>query len=153
MLSHSRLQEALHYDPDIGTFTWRIGSRTGSVALAKRPDGYARVRLDGTLYYAHRLAFFYMAARWPTAVIDHINGNPSDNRWVNLREATVSQNHANKRSLNGLKGVSASRSRWRATIQVNGRTKHLGVFDTPEAAHEAYAEAAHAHFGQFARLT
>jgi len=88
-------------------------------------------------------------------VIDHRDGDPSNNRWNNLRRATPSQNNANRRLQQnnawGLKGVSRHRSRWRASIRKDRRTHHLGVFSTPQAAHAAYVAAARKLFGEFAR--
>jgi hypothetical protein len=97
-----------------------------------------------------------MTGRWCSRVIDHLDRNPSNNRWDNLRRATVSQNNANRRrhknNACGFKGVSRTQyGRWRATIFKNGRRHHLGVFSTPESAHVAYVTAARKLFGEFAR--
>jgi hypothetical protein len=95
--------------------------------------------------------------QWPRRGIDHVNGDGTDNRLENLREANQSQNGANRRltskNTSGFKGVSFAKQakRWRAGIQVGGRRKHLGYFDTPELAHQRYVEAAKAAFGEFAR--
>jgi hypothetical protein len=77
----------------------------------------------------------------------------SNNRWSNLREATGTQNQANKTSKGAvpMKGVCEFRGRYLARIQVNGRKIHLGGFANPEEAHEAYARAANDAFGEFAR--
>ncbi len=92
-------------------------------------------------------------------VVDHINGDPTDNRRSNLRICTVSQNlmnrGANSNSKSGFKGVSPchSNGRWRATINIAGsKQKHLGYFDTPEEAHAAYVEAAKQFHGEFATM-
>lgn len=90
--------------------------------------------------------------------VDHINGNPLDNRRANLREATNSQNQANARKRSGsvspLKGVTWMRSsrKWRAQIKRDGKTIYLGCFDTEQGAHEAYAAAAPIVHGEFARV-
>lgn len=89
---------------------------------------------------------------------DHINGNGLDNRRANLRLATSSQNGANRRrasnNSSGYKGVSWNRvtGKWQAMIRVNKRQINLGSYATPEAAHQAYCEAAQKHFGEFARF-
>lgn len=79
---------------------------------------------------------------------DHINRDKLDNRGVNLRTATRSQNGINKPKLPGAtsryKGVCwhSQRGKWRAEIKRNGVKKYLGVFDSEEAAAEAYRKAA-----------
>ena len=89
--------------------------------------------------------------------VDHVNGDPLDNRRENLRLATSLQNNRNvgKRSDNksGFKGVYwyKAASKWRAQIRVNKRAIHLGQYDTPEEAYEAYCQAAKYYFGEFAR--
>jgi hypothetical protein len=94
----------------------------------------------------------------PAGEVDHINGVRADNRIANLRLATMSQNRANakRRSDNrsGLKGVSwcAPRSKWRAQIKTGGRSQHLGLFGSAEAAHAAYSREATRVFGEYARL-
>jgi hypothetical protein len=122
--------------------------------------GYCTLRVAGTIYSAHRLAWFYVHGEWPPKGIqvDHINRDPSDNRLANLRLATQAQNNANSamrhRNKAGLKGVVfyPMTSRWKASITIKGRGKHLGYFATKEEAHEAYKKAAqHAH-GEFARF-
>lgn len=102
------------------------------------------------------MAWLYVYGEWPDFEIDHINGDAHDNRICNLRRATHQQNMANSKvrahNASGLKGVqrhTLSR-KWRARIQVSGRTIHIGLFDTKEEAHEAYMRAARFHFGEFA---
>jgi hypothetical protein len=162
MLTAERLRELLHYDPETGLLTWRVSrgsSRAGDVAEGLDGRGYRRVRVDRSLYYAHRIAWLWMTGEWPADHIDHINGIPGDDRWANLRLATNAQNTANggRRVTNksGFKGVwwHKPTSKWRAAIMASGRSKHLGLFDCPAAAHAAYAEAAKKYFGKFARVT
>jgi len=54
---------------------------------------------NGSRHLAHRLAWLYMAGAWPSGVIDHMNGDPSDNRWSNLRDVTQAENNANRRKV------------------------------------------------------
>lgn len=163
MLTQARLREVLAYDPATGAFTWNVmlSSRgpVGSVAGSYTRKGYWRVRIDGREYMAHRLAWLYVTGSWPTKQIDHRNTNRADNRFDNLRLATNSQNGGNRRlsskNRTGFKGVSfASRCAKRpynAQISINGKSKNLGYYATPEAAHAAYLAAASEHFGDFAR--
>lgn len=88
--------------------------------------------------------------------VDHINRNGLDNRRENMRLATRSQNLANcrrRKSKRQYKGVYSPKHtrKWRARIRVQGRTIHLGYFDTEAAAARAYNCAAREHFGKFAR--
>lgn len=160
MVTVDRLRQVLNYNPETGVFIWKIptGKRTkvGSVAGSIRKDGYRPIKVDGHRYLAHRLAWLYQTGEWPTDVIDHINGDPSDNRIANLREASRFQNQQNqgvrKNNTSGFKGVSLSRGRWCAEIRVHGKKKSLGSFDTPEEAHAAYCTAAEQFHGKFARV-
>jgi hypothetical protein len=94
----------------------------------------------------------------PACDIDHVDMDPSNNAWLNLRPASRAQNSANKRSLpnntSRLKGAFKYRGkdRWYSSIKSNGDKLFLGSFDTPEEAHTAYCEAAHKHHGEYARL-
>lgn len=98
-----------------------------------------------------------MTNEYPISEIDHINLDPSDNCWTNLRLATHSQNGSNKRraagNTSGFKGVSwdKNRKKWAAKIKVKGKAMTLGRFNTAETAYDAYCDAARKHFGQFAR--
>lgn len=100
MLTQERLKEAFDYNEISGEFIWKIkaGSRgvIGAIAGSKRHDGYIIIRLDKDRYLAHRLAWFYIHGLWPSEFIDHINGNPSDNRIDNLRETSMSENMRNR---------------------------------------------------------
>jgi hypothetical protein len=98
-----------------------------------------------------------MKGVWPDQEIDHANRDRSDNRWVNLREASPSQNRMNRgkqrNSASGIKGVhwASHARRWRADVTFKGRRHRLGYFDTREAAAAAYEAAAHRLAGEFAR--
>lgn len=160
MIEVARIKELLHYDAATGVFTWRVSrgtAKAGQAAGAKRKDGYIVIRLFGTLYYAHRLAWAYMTGEWPSDLLDHKSVDPSDNRWATLRAANKAQNSMNvglrADNTTGFKGVSKAkgRSRYLAQIHVNGCTKYLGTFETKEEAHAAYVAAAEKYFGEFAR--
>jgi hypothetical protein len=118
-------------------------------------DGYRKIVIKGRQYRAHQLAWLYMTGKWCSLYVDHRDGNPSNNRWANLRRATASQNNANRRlqrnNACGLKGVSRNRLGWRATINKNRRRRNLGTFPTPQEAHAAYSAEAHKLHGEFAR--
>jgi len=160
-LNQRRLKELLHYDPDTGIFRWKVYRKRskaapGDVAGKRHPSQkYVRIGFDGWMWPAHRLAFLYMIGRWPEQIVDHIDRNPLNNRWSNLREATHSQNRFNSkmtvRNKTGFKGVSPEGNRWIASIMVSGESHYLGCFATPEEAHRAYCKAAQKIAGEFAR--
>ena len=150
-LTQERLQEILEYSADTGDFTFRFsrgGSREGSVAGSVLKDGYVRISIDYRIYSAHRLAWLYVNGSWPAGDIDHVDGDPSNNRFANLRDVSRAENNRNKglhsNNTSGLPGVSFHKQaqRWQAFISVDGRQRHVGYYDTPEAAHAAYAREA-----------
>lgn len=158
-LTAERLRQLLAYDPETGTFRWNVrrqGARQDvEPGYIERLHGYRRIKIDGVLEFAHRLAWLWMTAEWPSMQVDHINCVRSDNKWSNLRLASASQNRYNMRkhgrNTSGFKGVSARRGGWRAAIRYDGHNIHLGDFQTPEEAHSAYVKASEALFGHFAR--
>jgi hypothetical protein len=153
ILTQARLRELLRYDPDTGLFTWRQSrrgsARAGDVAGAARHDGYVRVGVGGHKAWAHRLAWLYVHGAWPTQQIDHINGNPSDNRIANLRDVPPRTNMQNERSGRRRKNPgtllgahwSTTWKRWKSSINAGGKLQHIGWFDTEQQAHDAYVEA------------
>jgi len=92
-------------------------------------------------------------------VVDHINNNTLDNRKCNLRICTHKENIRNqkkrKNNASGFKGVYfvEKNKKYRATIRVNGKGIHLGLFGTPEEAHKAYCEASKKYHGEFGRVS
>ena len=145
-----RLKESLSYDPDTGIFRWKVraadNTKVGTIAGNTSVFGYRRIRLDGKLYFSHRLAWFYHYGRWPKFEIDHINSKKSDNRIANLRDVTRKMNKQNLRkpqgrSKTGFLGVYPSLSKFTSKISSDGRVFHLGTFDTSAAAHRAYVKA------------
>lgn len=88
-------------------------------------------------------------------VVDHINGNPLDNRRQNLRVCTVGENNRNNRGrsqgTSGVTGVSCYNNKWKARIKINRKDIHLGVFDNKEDAIKARKEAEVKYFGEFRR--
>ena len=172
-LSQEYLLKRLKYDPDTGIFVWRLrevfvahdrqwnskhaGKKAGWIKKGRYGSKYLNLKLDGKIYLSHRLAFLYMVGKFPPDGVDHIDRNGINNRWNNLRQANQTQNCANRsihaNNLSGFKGVSFHRrgNCYQADIRISGKKKYLGSFRTPEAAHEAYAVAAHKLFGEFAR--
>lgn len=140
-LSAQRAREALEYDPETGVFKWKI--KTAQNVVVGRVAGgvckwwgYRLIRVDKVSYRAHRIAWLYMTGEWPADEVDHINGHRADNRWCNLRAATVKQNRENRAAVanntSGLRGVSwvVSRKKWLAQIKTHGKNRNLGRFDS-----------------------
>lgn len=166
-LTAARLRELLHYDPETGVFTRRtsvlsMSGRSGRpcqhagtrLAPKVRPDGYLRATVDGKAYMLHRLAWLYMTGEWPRSEIDHVDGNRAGNAFRNLREATRTENNQNRHSarrdsasrlLGAFRVERKGRIVWRSGIRADGRMKHLGYFETPLEAHEAYRAAKRLH--------
>lgn len=159
-LTVDKLKSLVHYDPVVGLFVRKTKASQaprGSFAVNKDSKGYIRVRVAGDRFTAHRLAWFYMTGEWPEKEVDHKNRIRTDNRWSNLRQADEFNNKRNTSAYRsnkiGFKGVSwhVCSKKWRARIRLDGKEVNLGLYDTPEEANAAYARAAQARFGEFAR--
>jgi hypothetical protein len=142
------INKSLSYDSESGVLTWRVGSRAGKEAGCLRSNGgkYRVVRVANVLLYAHRLAWLLHYGAQPRQVIDHINGDGSDNRIANLRDVSPVVNSQNQRKAksnnkkSGLLGVQRNHKGWQAVISIKGERKCLGTFKTPELAYERYIE-------------
>lgn len=157
-MTAEELRRFLSYNPTSGEFHW-LETR-GGIALAGSPagwvtqHGYRQITIKLKKYYAHRLAWLYVHGDWPSQVIDHINGDPLDNRIENLRAVDQAHNMSNisRRTNNksGFKGVSWSKrdKTWRAYLSIKRKTVALGSFRSPEEAYEAYCVAAKEHYGE-----
>ena len=157
-VTRERLQEIFDYVD--GNFVCKIPRsflKIGDVVGSQRKDGYVDICVDRKIYLAHRLVFMFFNGYFPKEV-DHINNVRNDNRIENLREVTHLQNQWNhsKRTNNksGFKGVDLCKrtGKWRAQIRQDAKKKHLGLFTTPEEAHEAYCKAAIDSRKEFARF-
>ena len=168
------LRQLLSYDPETGDLFWkeRPISMFGSLRAARswnsmwagKPalafihiKGYKTGTLLDRGVKAHRVAFALHHGHWPD-VVDHINGNPSDNRASNLRSASQSENMRNVKVRSGSSsrylGVSWHKAsgKWVAQLRAkDGKRFHLGTFSSEEDAAMAYDTAARSHHGAFAR--
>ena len=146
-LSVEFLKSQLVYDPDTGLFFWLtpgIKRRIGDLAGKINKVGYVMISFQGKAFFAHRLAWMYVHGHFPPVQTDHINGVRHDNRIVNLRACTSSENHqsaARQVGVTGFRGVSKGKWGFRAEIGVGGRQYNLGNYETPEEAHGAYLRA------------
>lgn len=160
MNEYEELKRMFTYNPNTGDFVRNYGvkgnrGQKGEVAGGLTQQGYMHIRFMGKRHKAHRLAWLYMTGEWPKKDLDHVDGDNSNNRWTNLREATPAQNLANSRpwrvSQAGFRGVEkmAWGNLWRARITIKGKVINLGSFPTPEDAAKAYSEAQRSYYGDF----
>lgn len=98
------LRKQLEYDPDTGKLRWLTKSKRGRPRRTGwfepkvvEPHGYRTISFEGVVLYVHRVVWALMIGRWPKHEIDHIDGNRGNNRWANLREATILKNSRNRR--------------------------------------------------------
>lgn len=157
-MNQEYLKSRLSYDPETGVFIWLRPYKTFMRYLGKRAGhieacGYRVVCIDRKIYKMHRLAFLYMTGSFPKLFIDHINRNKDDNRWINLREVTKSENGHNsnkvgvhecawkKDKLLKLPTGVSKRSDcvgYLARIYINKKVKELGTYKTIEEARMVY---------------
>jgi hypothetical protein len=144
------IEEYLRYEPETGKIFWIkarkkvvVGNRAGKINKAL---GYEVIGFNLEKLYSHRVAWRLYYGVWPdkNMLIDHINGDKSDNRIDNLRLSTKSQNAVNsgmrKNNTTGFKGVSLDKRRGKYVAEITKDNKkiHLGMFDTPKEASNAY---------------
>lgn len=163
----------VRYEPETGHIFWRkrpawtfATTRSfrawntkfaGTEAINADRDGYRIGRVMGVAVSAHRAAFAIITGRWPT-IVDHRNGIRSDNRWINLREATGAQNAvnrgANKIAKSAFKGVTWDKKcgLWRSLARIDGKTHSLGRYTSEQDAARAYDIFAIEHHGEYAKL-
>ena len=152
MLSQERLRELLEYDCITGVWTWlqppNTRIRKGSVAGTIQKNGYRYITIDKLPRKASRLAFLYMNGELPEHEVDHIDRNPLNDAWINLRSCDSSQNKINRRlrkdNSSGYKGVhfNKRKSKWVARVWKNSKEIVVGSFDNLEDAVNARTIAA-----------
>jgi hypothetical protein len=160
------VRSILDYDSETGILTWKYrenakpdwntryaGKKTGSI----NGQGYQIITINRSQYYAHRLAWLIQTGEWPQFEIDHEDGNPANNKWSNLRDATHQENGCNLKidiqNTSGVAGVrwNKSRQRWQTYIGVNRKLLYLGLFESFEDAVAARQTAELKYFGEFRR--
>lgn len=154
--------EWISYDPWNGEFFYKkkpnrnkpAGSKAGGKS---KKAGYLQISVLNKRHQANRVAFLMFHGWLPNQIIDHHDGDPSNNRISNLRPATPGQNQYNKMitkaNTSGVKGVSFCRKskRFHAKLKVSKVQKFIGSFETLEEAAEAIKAARITHHGEFAR--
>lgn len=160
-LTQEIIRELIDYDPETGDCFWKFrdrkwfksdgvwkswnssfsGKKTGSLNIR---DGYIQLYILNIKCRLHRIIWLYVYGEWPKNMIDHINRIKSDNRLINLREATNTENGQNrekqKNNTSGYKGVSWNKQakKWETKIMINSKHKHLGLFENKEDAYIKY---------------
>lgn len=152
--SPSELHKYLSYDPETGELTWlartpemfedgglrsaeakcrAFNSKLAGKEFGTNSHGYRRGFVAGCHLQGHWFIWALYYGKWPDGEIDHINGVRSDNRIINLRDVTVSENQRNRiksdRNTSGACGVCSTRSgKWRAQIVVHKKNLSLGTY-------------------------
>jgi hypothetical protein len=147
------------FDYKDGNLVWRSQrSRARKGDVAGTPlNGYIVVRYNGIGYKAHRLVWAWHHGVWPN-IVDHINGNPADNRIENLRSVTAGENALNAtrscKNTSGVKGVTWNKKDkvWRVSFRCGGRLTYFGGFKDFEFAELVAIEARQKYHGAFARM-
>lgn len=150
-ITQDDLVSQLTYNPTTGEFHWVVSKgnrKSGSIAGSIGYQGYRSIHINHHSYQAHRLAWLITYRAFPFGEIDHINGNKADNRIENLRDVTRSLNKQNTKKAysgnsSGLLGASwcNTQRKYLSQICINGKVKHLGYYEVPELAHQAYLTA------------
>jgi len=161
MITQQRLHELFEYRDD-GNLIRKVRTaqctKVGDVAGGMYSRGYFMVSIYSKKYLVHRMIFLYHHGYLTSGMeLDHIDGNPRNNRIENLREVTKSQNIQNSKirsdNKSGVKGVSwdKSHSKWKAEMRMKGKMKHLGRYTTLEEAEAVAIAARNEYHGDFAR--
>lgn len=144
------LNKLFKYDPENGVLYSLCNSKRrkiGDVLGTKDGKGHLQVWAEGRLFAVHRIVWKMQTGKDPVGHIDHINGVRDNNKFENLRDVTEQENHKNVRPLknntSGHVGVIFHKltNKWAAVIGVNGKHKHLGLFQEKEGAIQARKDA------------
>lgn len=154
--TQERLKELFTYvNGNLIRLTSQGGVTKGTPAGYLDLDGYVKVNVDGKRYQRNLLVWIYHKGEIPTSLLDHKDGNRSNDRIDNLREATYLQNQWNRKSQRNstsrYKGVSWNKrdKRWVSQIRVNGKIKVLGSFKEELEAVKAYENFAKELHGEY----
>lgn len=140
------------YEPDTGLVFKRFKHVAEQVVGCRcSTTGYLQIIFKGKIYLLHRVAWLLSTGSWPSGYIDHVNGVRDDNRVINLRDVSRSENQQNakmnSKNTSGVVGVRWRNryGRWEAQITANGRKIYLGRFDDLASASAARKVAEREH--------
>ena len=147
-LTQEQVRKLFDYDPATGVLKWKVSlhPRIKIGRLIKNPgrDGYLEVGVYKKNYFAHRIIWLWVYGVWPDE-IDHINGRRADNRLINLRDVSHSENHKNLslryNNTSGHIGVYWNGYQWRAFLNIDGKQVVVGGFKNINDAIQARVEA------------
>lgn len=144
-----------NYDPKTGILSWKVNrgrmAKKGDVLGRSVFNGRCQVIVCGKAYSVQNLAWLHFYGNWPEILVDHIDGNPLNNKISNLRACNHAENNQNtlkyKNNTTGWKGVDFHKKtqKYRARISAFGKSTVIGYFDTAEAAGLAYLDAKKIH--------
>lgn len=150
-ITQAQLRNEISYDSITGEFKWLRSLRTRKATNrvgSYNQYGYLIITVFCRKYAAHRLAWLYMHGEFPNGVIDHIDGNKTNNAISNLRVVTQAINVQNRRkagkaSTTGILGAGwdSRTNSFKSRIQLGGKSIWLGRFKTAREAHQAYVSA------------
>ena len=158
MITQELIKDYIRYIPETGKVYWKTitpnyfyhtirptqfcnawntkyaGKEVGCIHKSSDNYHYKVIRLRQKNYKLHQIIWFYMTGDWPKYQIDHIDRNPLNNKWDNLRDIPQSQNMKNtnlkSNNTSGVKGISYSKEKrkWEAYISYNSKKYNLGRF-------------------------
>lgn len=160
-LTQEELKRQLHYNPETGIFTRLVSNNSrfkiGQVVGTKHHKGYLHTKINNENYSMHRLAWLYVYGKYPINNIDHIDGNPSNNRITNLRDVLQKDNAKNnklsKNNKSGYNGVHYHKTnkKWIAYIASDSKFYNIGSYDSKYEAYDARLKYELELFGEFSR--
>jgi len=129
----------------------KVGDQAGYVITIRNRRHYV-IKINRRVYFIHRLRWLAENGEWPKGQIDHKDRNTLNNKMDNIREATQSQQNANRRPFRDrkFKGVYDNGNKWRARIGLKRKVINLGSFSSETEAAKRYDEEAIKYFGEFA---
>jgi hypothetical protein len=159
-LTLAEVREQIDYDPVTGVLTWKIAKpriRPGRRAGSQRtgPKLYRSITVCKFTLAEHVFIWFWMTGKWPKAgyTIDHKNRIQYDNRWENLREATLSEQQRNTDRYGPNRGIQVrvgkGGTKYRVRMRPRDNPRNIGTFNTLEEAREAFRSAAKEAYGDF----
>ena len=137
MITQKILHDLFEYDGK--NLIWKVAPnnriKIGDVAGSIGAGGYRRTNVSGTHYRMHRLIWMHVYGEFPENEIDHIDGNPLNNRIENLRDVRHLINMQNQKlrgsNSSGITGVYWRRDnkKWHVRIKIDYKYIHLCYAD------------------------
>jgi|DEB0MinimDraft_6_1074348.scaffolds.fasta_scaffold174642_1 hypothetical protein len=151
IFDRQKILEKYNYNPDMGILIAKDSAKI--IGALNTSSKYLQIKLDGQQPLVHRIIYFLETGEQPE-IVDHIDGDTRNNRITNLRASNNQFNQANQiqhRGYSKYKGVCLDRKYWKASIQYNRKSIHIGNFKTELEAAQAYDKKAKELFGEHAR--